>query len=127
MSLADAIAYDTENVVFNAADFGEAADFQAAGVPATRVLSLWGRIEKADTGNGYIADTTTVHVLASDLSDFRGAIVPERGVASQMIRYPTALATREPWIVSDVSRLDAHVWELRVWKLPEAMVQGLGT
>lgn len=118
----DAMAYDARRVHFNTSELAETVQMVPTGSPAASVRVIWGRVEKADTGSGYIADTATVSVLGEDMEHFETAFAPERGRNLEIVRYPAVITGREVWYVSDVSRLDANVWELRVWKLPEAKV-----
>lgn len=82
-------------------DFGEATEYS---VPATRTLPtrlegvIWGAVELADLGNGFVADRCSVLVQVADLVGPRNErLVPEDNGRGIFRRYPDEVVGFEDW------------------------------
>ncbi|HHN75391.1 MAG TPA: hypothetical protein ENK10_09210 [Acidobacteria bacterium] len=111
MTFADALAEMTEAV---AADFAETSAYDhpdLASAPV-RVRAVWGAVEVAELGSGFVADTCEVLVPEADLADLAGTLSPRR--RATLTRYPDDLdGGSETWEVESFRR-EAGMWRLRV-------------
>lgn len=112
MPLSTMVAHDLERTLFSA-DAAEPADFDQPGLATTpvRVRAVWGEVEVAEIGQGFVADAAEVWVPEADLADAAGAVSPRR--RATLTRYPDELAASEVWEVESIRR-EAGVWRLRV-------------
>lgn len=110
MTFADALAEMTEAV---ASAFAEPADYDHPDLASTpvRVRAVWGEVEVAEVGSGFVADACEVLVPEADLQDVAGSVSPKR--RATLTRYPDDSAGAETWEVESIRR-EAGMWRLRV-------------
>ncbi len=111
MTWAEQKAYDVDRVLFNTAEEAETCEYQgnASDPPdPVSVRALWGVIEVADYGQGFVGDAVTVQVPSADLLH-HALVAFEPGRGRTLYRDPAG--DREAWEVLAWRKLDGDVFE----------------
>ncbi|WP_025322265.1 hypothetical protein [Deferrisoma camini] len=112
MPLSTMAAHDMERTLFGP-DFAETSDYDHPDLASTpvRVRAVWGAVEVAEVGAGFVADACEVLVPEADLQDVAGSVNPKR--RAMLTRYPDDVSAAETWEVESIRR-EAGMWRLRV-------------